>query len=45
MSITSNKSTDSPYGTFRDYASMNPYWRATDSKWKYSEIREIIDLG
>ena len=45
MSITSNKSTDSPYGTFRDYASMNPYWRATDSNGNIPRYAEIIDLG
>lgn len=29
-SITSNKSNDSPYGAFSEYAKMNPYWRAKD---------------
>lgn len=43
MSITSNKSTDSPYGTFRDYASMNPYWRATDANGNIPRYAEIIE--
>lgn len=30
MSFSSNKNSDSPYGTFDQYAKMNPYWRATD---------------
>lgn len=30
MTVNSNKSYDSPYGTFSDYAKMNPYWRAKD---------------
>lgn len=30
FSIVSNKSNDSPYGSFSDYAKMNPYWQATD---------------
>jgi len=42
-SITSNKSNDSPYGTFSTYAKMNPYWRAKDpetgkvARWAYGE--------
>lgn len=32
MTITSNKSSDSPFGSFNDYVKMNPYWRATDYK-------------
>lgn len=30
MSFSSNKNSDSPYGTFNQYARMNPYWKATD---------------
>lgn len=30
MSVNSNKNTESPYGEFSLYASMNPYWRAVD---------------
>ena len=30
MTVNSNKSYDSPYGAFSDYAKMNPYWRAKD---------------
>jgi len=28
----SNKSTDSPYGSFNSYAMMNPYWQATNEQ-------------
>ena len=31
MSVISNKSEDSPYGTFGDYVKMNPFWKATDA--------------
>lgn len=30
MSVTSNHSKGSPYGTFDEYARMNPYWKAVD---------------
>ncbi|MBP3290133.1 MAG: SusC/RagA family TonB-linked outer membrane protein, partial [Alistipes sp.] len=32
MSVISNKSADSPYGSFGDYAKMNPFWQATDAE-------------
>ncbi|HEY8389229.1 MAG TPA: SusC/RagA family TonB-linked outer membrane protein [Parasegetibacter sp.] len=31
LSVTHNKSVNSPYGSFSSYARMNPYWRPTDS--------------
>lgn len=30
LSVVSNNSEDSPYGTFSDYVKMNPYWEAED---------------
>lgn len=30
MRINKNSTQDSPYGTFNQYARMNPYWRATN---------------
>ena len=30
LSITGNRADDSPYGTFSDYTSVNPYFRPTD---------------
>lgn len=30
MSVVDNHAVESPYGTFGDYAKMNPYWRATN---------------
>lgn len=32
MSVISNKSEDSPWGTFGDYVKMNPFWKATDEE-------------
>ncbi len=40
MSINSNKSSDSPYGTFSDYAKMNPFWQATDANGKVYRYAE-----
>jgi len=31
LSVVSNKSDDSPYGSFGDYTKMNPYWQAVDA--------------
>jgi TonB-linked SusC/RagA family outer membrane protein len=42
MSAISNKSIESPYGTFSDYVKMNPYWRAENLDGTipfYAEIR------
>ncbi len=32
LMISEGKSTESPYGSFSDYAKMNPYWKAYDDK-------------
>lgn len=40
MSVISNKSQDSPYGSFGDYTKMNPFWQATDPSgrvYRYAE--------
>lgn len=40
MSVISNKSQDSPYGSFGDYSKMNPFWQATDPNgnvYRYAE--------
>ncbi len=48
LSILSNSSTDSPYGSFSSYARMNPYWQATDAngetvRWaEYNEDELIV---
>jgi TonB-linked SusC/RagA family outer membrane protein len=31
LSVTSNNSVNSPYGSFSQYTKMNPYWRPSDS--------------
>ena len=41
MSVNSNKSEESPYGSFSEYTRMNPYWRAENPDGSipyYSEI-------
>ncbi|MBQ8502169.1 MAG: SusC/RagA family TonB-linked outer membrane protein [Bacteroides sp.] len=45
MSVISNKSEDSPYGTFSDYVKMNPFWQATDAtgnivRWAEGELAD-----
>lgn len=40
MSVISNWSQDSPYGSFSDYTRMNPFWQATDPNgnvYRYAE--------
>lgn len=37
MSITSNRSDDSPYGDFNEYASMNPYFSPYDKSGKITK--------
>lgn len=41
LSIVSNKSENSPYGTFGDYVKMNPYWEATDENRKVLRWAEL----
>lgn len=43
LSVVSNHSADSPYGTFSDYVKMNPYWRATDDNGNVVRWAENID--
>jgi len=43
MSFSSNKNADSPYGTFDQYAKMNPYWKATDEFGNVLRYVEEID--
>ncbi len=45
MSVISNSSEDSPYGSFGDYARMNPFWQATDAdgnilRWAEGEMSD-----
>ena len=40
MTVYSNKTSDSPYGSFGDYVKMNPFWQATDAAgniYRYAE--------
>lgn len=38
LQIQEGKSTESPYGTFSDYAKMNPYWRPYDDNGKVLKL-------
>lgn len=38
LSIVYNKGINSPYGSFADYASMNPYFRTTDDNGNVTKI-------
>lgn len=40
MSVISNWSQDSPYGSFSDYTKMNPFWQATDINGNISRYAE-----
>ncbi len=40
LDIAYNRGDESPYGTFREYADMNPYYRATNER---GEIVKILD--
>jgi TonB-linked SusC/RagA family outer membrane protein len=40
ISVTDTKSTESPYGSFSDYAAMNPYYPKTDST---GHILQVVD--
>lgn len=41
LSVISNHSSDSPYGSFSDYVKMNPYWQAVDSKGNVLRWAEV----
>ncbi|WP_286728475.1 SusC/RagA family TonB-linked outer membrane protein, partial [Odoribacter sp. N54.MGS-14] len=38
LSVTFNKSKESPYGTFSEYARLNPYWRAYNEDGSVKEV-------
>ena len=38
LSVTFNKAKESPYGTFSEYAKLNPYWRAYNDDGSVKEI-------
>lgn len=40
LSVTGNRSDNSPYGTFSEYVKMNPYWRPRDSDGNVLKIVE-----
>lgn len=43
FSIVSNKSIDSPYGSFYEYARMNPYWDAYDADGNIATSDEYVN--
>lgn len=40
LSVSYNKSTESPFGSFGTFARLNPYWRVTDSS---GHIPKVLD--
>ena len=38
LSVTGNKATDSPYGTFADYVGVNPYYTPTDDNGNTQKV-------
>ncbi|MFD0761317.1 SusC/RagA family TonB-linked outer membrane protein [Lutibacter aestuarii] len=44
-SVISNNSQESPYGTFNEYAIMNPYWRAINIDGNIPYYAEIASNG
>lgn len=45
MGISSNHSEDSPYGSFSEYAYMNPYFRDKDKNGNITRYAEIAKMG
>jgi len=45
MSVNSNTANESPYGTFSDYAQMNPYWRAVNADGTIPYLAELGPNG
>ncbi|MNJ91532.1 TonB-dependent Receptor Plug Domain protein [compost metagenome] len=43
LSIISNKSNESPYGSFEDYGKMNPYWRMQDDRGHLIQTLGVYD--
>ena len=42
LSIVSNESINSPYGSFSEYARLNPYWAPIDSNGNIVKILEVV---
>ncbi len=45
ITVNSNSSEDSPYGSFNDYVKMNPYWRAVNLDGTIPRYAEIKSNG
>ncbi|HEY0271701.1 MAG TPA: carboxypeptidase regulatory-like domain-containing protein [Chitinophaga sp.] len=44
LSVTSNKSVNSPYGNFSQYSLLNPYWKVSDSSGRIAkELKSILN--
>lgn len=44
LTIVSNKGEESPYGSFSDYAKMNPYWQAKDENGNVLQWVEKLEM-
>lgn len=42
MNLSTNKSKNSPYGSFGDYSRMNPYWNPYDANGNLRKVLETI---
>lgn len=45
LTMTNTKANNSPYGSFAQYARMNPYYRLTDENGKYQKVIELKATG
>ena len=45
LSLLHNKAENSPYGTFSDYAKLNPYWRTHNEDGTIREILNPIEVS
>ena len=45
FNVSLNTSNESPYGTFSEYASLNPYWTPFDTEGKITKIAGVIGGG
>ncbi|WP_316821570.1 SusC/RagA family TonB-linked outer membrane protein [Pedobacter gandavensis] len=46
LSVSANKSDNSPYGSFGDYSRLNPYWNPYDAKGNIKKsLEDIVDPG
>ncbi|MEY8592799.1 SusC/RagA family TonB-linked outer membrane protein [Butyricimonas hominis] len=45
LSLLHNKADNSPYGSFSDYAKLNPYWRANNEDGTIREVLNPVEVA